>query len=99
MNAYTAAFIQYIKDHPLKYYDVEIESLLDVFYQCYSEGSMQDPEQVKAALDQIDSLTQPLSPEAREDIFAAFCSASAEIERHAFLEGFRVGGQWVLEMR
>ena len=33
MNAYSKAFYRYIQEHPLKYYDVEIESVLELFYE------------------------------------------------------------------
>ena len=38
MNAYAEAFYRYIQEHPLKYFDVEIESVLELFYECYAEG-------------------------------------------------------------
>lgn len=32
MNAYMAAFIEYARMHPLKYGDVDVDSLLEMFY-------------------------------------------------------------------
>ena len=32
MNAYAEAFYRYIQEHPLKYYDVEIASVLESIY-------------------------------------------------------------------
>jgi hypothetical protein len=38
MNAYSEALYRYIQEHPLKQYDVEIESILEMFYDCYAMG-------------------------------------------------------------
>lgn len=67
MNAYSEAFYRYIREHPLKYCDVEIESILQMFYECYAEGAGRD--------------------------------CGREGERQAFLEGFRVGARWAMEIR
>lgn len=96
MNAYSEAFSQYIREHPLKYYDLEIESVLDLLYQCYSEDALRDTPKMKACIRKMYELTSPQTGDALINLLSEF---SLEAERRAFLEGVRVGGQWALEIR
>lgn len=96
MNAYSEAFYQYIQEHPLKYYDVEIESVLELFYQCYAEGALRDTPKMKACIRKMYELTSPQTGDELLNLLSEFC---LEAERRAFLEGIRVGGHWGLEIR
>ena len=95
MNAYSEAFCKYIQEHPLKYYDVEIESVLDLFYQCYAEGALRDTPGMKACIRKLYELT---SPQVGDQILNILSDFSLEAERRAFLEGVRVGGMWGMEI-
>lgn len=96
MNAYSEAFYQYIQEHPLKYYDVEIESVLGMFYDCYAEGALRDTPKMKACIRRFYELTSPQLGDALMDVLSEF---SLEAERQAFLEGMRVGGRWGMELQ
>jgi len=96
MNAYSEAFYHYIQDHPLKYYDVQIESVLEMFYECYAEGDLRDTPEMKACIRRLYELTSPHLGDELVNILSAY---SLEGEKRAFLEGLRVGGKWGLEIR
>ena len=96
MNAYKAAFVRYVKEHPLEYMDVDMEELMEVFYHCY--GDKAEPERVRAMFARLRTLRQAMPPEAGEALFDLVCDLCLEKERRAFCEGFRVGGQLILEI-
>ena len=96
MNAYAEAFYRYIQEHPLKYFDVEIESVLELFYECYAEGALRDTPEMKECIRGLYELT---SPRAGDELLNVLNAYSLEGERRAFLEGVRVGGKWAMEIR
>ena len=95
MNAYAEAFYRYIQEHPLKYYDVEIESVLELFYEYYAEGALRDTPEMKARIRRIYELTSPRVGDELLNVLSAYSLAG---EKRAFLEGVRVGGKWAIEM-
>ena len=96
MNAYSEAFYRYIQEHPLKYHDVEIESVLELFYECYAEGALRDTPEMKACIHRLYELT---SPRVGDELLHVLSAYALEGEKRAFLEGVRVGGKWGLEIR
>ena len=99
MNAYSAAFIKYVKEHPLKYMDVDVDSLMEMFYVCYSEEFFRETESMKAGFAELDARLEQLSWEESDAVFTVVCRLCAEKQKLAFLEGFRAGGQWFMEIR
>lgn len=96
MNAYMAAFIEYVKEHPLKYADVDVDSLLEMFYECYCEYNPMETDRIRALFREMD---ETLPGGLQDDLFGLVSGLCAEQGRAAFLEGFRVGGPWVMELR
>lgn len=96
MNAYAEAFYRYIQEHPLKHYEVEIESVLELFYECYAEGALRDTPEMKEGIRRLYELT---SPGVGDELLNVLSAYSLEGEKRAFLEGIRVGGKWGLEIR
>ena len=96
MNAYSEAFYRYVQEHPLKYCDVEIESVLELFYECYAQGALRDTPQMKACIHRIYELTSPQVGDAVLNLISDF---ALEGEKRAFLEGIRLGGKWGVEIR
>lgn len=96
MNAYSEAFYRYVREHPLKMYDVEIESVLELFYECCAEGALKDTPEMKACIKRIYELT---SPQLGDMLLHLISDYALEGEKRAFLEGMRVGGKWALEIR
>lgn len=95
MNAYSEAFARYLREHPLEYYDAEIESVLELFYECYAEGALRDTPEMKACIRRVYELTSPRVGDTLLHLISDFALAG---EKRAFLEGFRVGGKWAMEM-
>ena len=96
MNAYAEAFYRYIQEHPLKYFDVEIESVLELFYECYAEGALRDTPEMKECIRRLYELT---STRVGDELLNVLSAYSLEGEKRAFLEGIRVGGKWAMEIR
>ena len=96
MNAYAEAFYRYIQERPLKYYDVEIESVLELFYECYAEGALRDSPEMRENIHRLYQLT---SPRVGDELLNILSDYSLEAEKRAFLEGIRVGGKWAMEIR
>ena len=96
MNAYAEAFCRYIQERPLKYYDVEIESVLELFYECYAEGALRDTPEMRENIHRLYQLT---SPRVGDELLNILSDYSLEAEKRAFLEGVRVGGKWAMEIR
>ena len=95
MNTYQEAFVRYIQDHPLKMYDAEIESVMELFYECYAEGALKDTPEMKACVKRLYELT---SPQVGDELLHLISDFALAGEKRAFLEGIRVGGKWALEM-
>ena len=96
MNAYSEAFYRYVQEHPLKYFDVEIESVLELFYQCYAEGALRDTPEMRKCIHRLYELT---SPGVGDELVNVLSEYSLEGEKRAFLEGIRVGGKWAMDIR
>ena len=96
MNAYSEAFYRYIQEHPLKYNDAQIESVLELFYECYAQGALRDTPEMKTCIERLCGLT---SPQERDTLLALVSDFARAGEKRAFLEGVRVGGKWGLEIR
>ena len=96
MNAYSEAFYRYVREHPLKHFDVEIESVLELFYECYAGGALRDTPEMKKCIHRLYQLTSPRVGDELVDVLSAY---ALEAERRAFLEGMRVGGKWAMEIR
>lgn len=96
MNAYSEAFYRYIQEHPLKQYDVEIESILEMFYDCYAMGGLRDSQEMRECIKRMYELT---SPELGDRLMNLISDYALEGEKRAFLEGIRVGGKWAMEIR
>ena len=96
MNAYAEAFYRYIQEYPIQYFDVEIESVLELFYECYAEGALRDTPEMKESIHRLYELTSPGVGDELLNILSAY---SLEGEKRAFLEGVRVGGKWAMEIR
>ena len=96
MNAYSEAFYRYVREHPLKMYDVEIKSVLELFYECYAEGALKDTPEMKACIRRIYELT---SPRVGDKLLYRISDFALAGEKRAFLEGVGVGGKWALEIR
>lgn len=94
MNTYKTAFMRYVKDHPMAYADVD--DLMGVLYNCYGEKA--ETERVRAMFRDLQGLRQTMPQEAGEALFDLVCDLCLEKERLAFREGFRVGGQLILEL-
>lgn len=95
MNIYKEALRRYIRENPLKMYDAEIESVMEVFYEAYAEGALRDTPEMKACIQRIYQLTTPRVGDALLDVLSAY---SLEVEKRAFLEGMRAGGKLVWEI-
>lgn len=96
MNTYSEAFCRYIREHPLKMYDMEIESVLELFYECYAEGALRDTPEMREHIHRLYELTSPKVGDELVDILSAY---ALEAEKRAFLEGMRVGGKWAMEIK
>ena len=96
MNVYSEAFYRYLQEHPLKNDDVEIESVLELFYECCAEGVLRDTPQMRAGIRRIYELA---GPRAGDEILNLLSDLLWEGEKRAFLEGIRMGGKWVMEIR
>lgn len=55
-----------------------------------------DTERIKALFRAVNAM---LPAGIQDDLFELICQLCIEQGRAAFLEGFRVGGQWIMEMR
>lgn len=96
MNAYSKAFARYLQEHPLKMYDADIESVMELFYECYAEGALKDTPEMKACIKRVYELTPP---EVGDELLYLISDFALAGEKRAFLEGIRVGGKWILEIR
>lgn len=95
MNVYLEAFSRYLQEHPLKMYDIEVESVLELFYECYAEGALRDTPEMKACIRRVYELT---SPRVGDELLYLISDFALAGEKRAFLEGFRAGGKWAMEM-
>ena len=95
MNTDLEAFTRYLQEHPLNMYDEEIESVLELFYECYAEGALKDTPEMKACIRRVYELT---SPRVGDELLYLISDFALAGEKRAFLEGFRAGGKWALEM-
>ena len=95
MNRYSEALRRYIRENPLKMYDAEIESVMELLYECYADGALRDTPEMKAGIHRLYELT---SPQVGDELVNVLSAYSLEGEKRAFLEGIRVGGKWAMEM-
>ena len=95
MNQYKELFRRYIRENPLKMYDLEIESVMEVFYETYAEGALRDTPEMKSCIYRLYQLTSPRVGDALVDVLSAY---SLEAEKRAFLEGMRAGAKLVWEI-
>lgn len=98
MNTYSEAFQKYIRDHPVNYGGVNIDSLMEMFFWCYWESNPMETEEIKGLFREVDKLSPEAAEHTRDDLFNLVCQLCLAHEKNAFLEGFRAGGQWMLEM-
>lgn len=98
MDTYMSAFMQYVKNHPLKDGDAEMTSVLELFYNCFSESNLRDSKKAGDCFRRVDKITASLQLKESDALFDAICDLCIEKERTAFQEGFRAGGQWVWEL-
>ena len=95
MNTYSEAFARYIQEHPLTMYGAEIESVMELFYECYAEGALRDTPEMKDCIKRLYELT---SPQVGDELLHLISDFALAGEKRAFLEGIRVGGKWMQEI-
>ena len=95
MNQYLAAFGKYMEEHPLDYGSDSIHSLLEMFFQCYLEINPMETEAMKVLFEKLD---RGIPGGLNDEVFDLISGLCMEQGRTAFVEGVRVGGQWMLEL-
>ena len=96
MNIYSEAFQKYIRDRAVNYGDENIDSLVEMFFWCYWEHNPMESKRLRGLYRELDAL---LPEDLSGDVVNLICCIGVEHGKCAFREGFRVGGQWLLEMQ
>jgi len=88
---------QYISLHPVQYGDDTVESLLEMFYQYYTEENPMVSEAIYERFSSIRKMNVDQGEDSMDSIFYTVCQLCLDHERLAFFSGFRTGAQWTIE--
>ena len=81
MNTYFEALWQYMREHPLELYGEHVESVIDLFYDCYAEGALRDTPAMRQGIHRLYELTSPGVGDQLLDVLSGY---SLEVEKRAF---------------
>lgn len=97
MKTYLEKLKAYIKAHPLQFDDDYDFPALDALFWHYSECHNMSNEKTKQASADLNACLDELSREDSNRVFGLAIALCAEYERIAFIAGFQLGAQLIIE--
>ena len=98
MNQFVQAFCEYIQNNPRQYGNEDINSVIYLIYDCFTELNPIDTEEIRAYFGEINDVVERLTVEENDCVFSVVCQLCSVHERLAFVEGFRMGMQLMMEI-
>ena len=88
----------YIQAHPFDSGDSDCESVLDQFYQAYSESHESDPPEISEGFKELECFLESLPLSDNNAVFNLCCRLCTAYEEKAFRHGLIYGAHLVLEL-
>ncbi len=98
MNPYIEKINAYLAEHAPDYCYQDARSLLEMFYNFYTESNPIDNSVLHAHYRKLDRYLQCFTAKEQDDLFSLIYSIYAEQEKAAFMEGLHVGTRLTLEL-
>lgn len=97
IGKYIQALREYVLSHETDHFDGE--SVIEVLYECYSESTSYDNEQIKADFKELYESLDGMTMKEIDGVVYAVCALCQDYERAGFREGIRIGIQLNQELR
>lgn len=89
----------YLQSHPANYYD-DIDTLLELIYQAYTEFNSAETPEFKAIIDPLDQILRSLvdTDEEAEEYMNVVFELCVAYERQSYIEGMKTGARLMMEL-
>lgn len=89
----------YLQSHPANYYD-DIDTLLELIYQAYTEFDSAETPEFKAIIDLLDKILRSLvdTDEEADEYMNVVFELCAAYERQSYIEGMKTGARLMMEL-
>lgn len=89
----------YLQSHPANYYD-DIDTLLELIYQAYTEFNSAEMPEFKAIIDPLDKILRSLvdTDEEADEYMNVVFELCAAYERQSYIEGMKTGPRLMMEL-
>lgn len=89
----------YLQSHSANYYD-DIDTLLDLIYQAYTEFNSAETPEFKAIIDPLDKILRSLvdTDEEADEYMNVVFELCVAYERQSYIEGMKTGARLMMEL-
>ena len=98
MKPYIEQLKNYLAEHPPRYPDTDIHTLLEYLYRYYVNDNPVSSDELEALFQTLEPVFEALPLDESDLLFRTVCDICTAHERAAFLEGIQVGARLLSEL-
>lgn len=98
MKTISDALRAYMQAHPFDSGDPDCKTVLDQLYRAYAESHENDPSEIQAGFDELETFLETLPLSDNNAVFNLCCRLCVAYEYKAFLDGLQYGAGLILEL-
>lgn len=93
------SIVSYLQEHPVNYYG-QVDTLLELIYQAYTEFCLVETPELKALINPLDEVLRSLveTDDEADSYMNLVFELCTEYERQSYIEGMKTGARLVVEL-